>query len=105
MSTKVLIRNAGDNIARRETFDAGSLRGERWPVGPYLGRLPDDWVRAYRADENNSGIEYLVSSYGTPIGWVTGTGRVVTPDTWYSMTTSRHQGIARRNLATHSPWT
>lgn len=95
---KTNVKDAGLSILRRETFDAGSLRGERQPVNPSMGRLPDEPVHLYRADEQGERIEYLVSSYGTPIGWATGTGRVVIPSIRYSTTTSRHQGIVKVNL-------
>lgn len=92
------IADAGDAIRRRETFTAGdgSLTGGtlgRLPV--HAARLPADVFAAFDAAAS-SGPLYVVASYGTPITWA-GPGEPLTvPDVRYSVTTSRHQGIARR---------
>lgn len=59
------------------------------------GRLPMEWVNAYRADRENPGISYVVYSYNTPIAWVRADGETVIPDVGYSVTTTRHQGLCR----------
>jgi CXCXC repeat len=49
-----------------------------------------------RARAVHQGDLYVIRSYGTPIGWA-GPGELLTvPQVTYSVTTSRHQGIARR---------
>jgi hypothetical protein len=59
------------------------------------GRLAEDYVKLYR----NASILYTVTSYATPIAWVTVTGDVIIPDDSYSMTTSHHQSLCRAYLA------
>ena len=41
-------------------------------------------------------VAYVILSYSTMIGWVRHGGMVVVPRASYSVTTSQHQGIARR---------
>lgn len=96
------IADAGDAIRRRETFVAGdgSLIGDRAPAGEItesFGRLPIAHAADLLQEHVNYGAElYVVRSYGTPIAWA-GPGESLTvPDVRYSVTTSRHQGIARR---------
>lgn len=92
------IADAGDAIRRRETFTAGdgSLTGGqlgRLPV--HAPRLPADALATFDAAAS-AGPLYVVASYGTPIAWA-GPGESLTvPAVQYSVTTSRHQGIARR---------
>ena len=59
------------------------------------GRLPKEWVDAYRSDRENPGISYVVYSYSTPIAWVRVDGERIIPDVGYSVTTTRHQGLCR----------
>lgn len=96
------ITDAGDAIRRRETFVAGdgSLASELlYGAGPlFWGRARHDVVHAIRAARAATGDAplYVVLSYGTPIAWA-GPGESLTvPEVRYSVTTSRHQGIARR---------
>lgn len=99
------IRDAGDAIRRRETFIAGdgSLSGEYADDESVtdVGRLPYPlgarFVTACASAYRNHGRPlYVVRSYGTPIAWA-GPGELLTvPDVRYSVTISRHQGIARR---------
>lgn len=59
------------------------------------GRLPEEWVDAYRSDRESPGISYVVYSYNTPIAWVRVDGRTIVPDVGYSVTTTRHQRLCR----------
>jgi hypothetical protein len=53
------------------------------------GRLPADWRNLYQ-----TGADYVVYSYGTPIAWHRPADDLwIVPDEKYSQTTSRHQGI------------
>lgn len=65
-------------------------------LAPYdTGRLPHEWPDQYRTDVKDPGVTYVVLSYATPIGWVRADGEVVIPDETYSITTMRHQNLAR----------
>jgi hypothetical protein len=96
------IRNAEGPIARRVEFDAGSLHGEwisRHPSGALVaptGQLPPHLADTLGELLNEKGRLYVVYSYGTPIAWGVGLGPLVVPTHYYSVTTSKHQGIARR---------
>lgn len=86
-------RDADEPIARREEFRThGALRGERVndTTTPFTGILPSEWVEVIRKDRPY----YVVYSYSTPIAWFNGTHWTI-PDTRYSLTTSRHQTVAR----------
>jgi hypothetical protein len=99
--TRLLIRQAGDAIRRREAFVAGggSMSAGFATAGNVseLGLLPD----AQRADFANAVTKhrrelYVVWSYRTPIAWG-GPGEPLTvPAVRYSTTTSKHQYITRR---------
>lgn len=85
-------------LARREpftTYGAMSADGYATPTG----RLPNEWVTRYRADDRNPGIVYTVRSWATPIAWVRADGEVIIPDESYSRTTTRHQNLCRVWLA------
>lgn len=103
MLNRVSNRDAQSAIARREAFTShtGSLRGDAGVAGTitpvYRGYLPSDWSRTL-TDQADS-VDYIVWSYGTPIAWhLAGRGWVI-PETRYSVTTSKHQGIVRRAAA------
>jgi len=101
-------RETPDAIARREPFQGhGSIRG-KWVTGmlgymengaPASGQLPKEHRAQLRADLNTHGRVYVVWSYATPIAWTTPDGETRVPDVKYSVTTSRHQGYARRGFA------
>jgi hypothetical protein len=59
------------------------------------GRLPS----ADREEFHRARKRAIIYSYATPIAWEPEGGRWTVPDEKYSVTTSRHQGIARRALA------
>lgn len=93
---KINQREAVRAIARREPFVASALSGKRASVTDSLGRLPREYRDGYyMAAERGA---YAVFSYGTPVAWVTDEGAVTVPAERYSVTTSKHQSIARRGL-------
>lgn len=99
---RTTIRAAGDSIRRRETFVAGdgSLTAEYLHgAGPLSwGRAPDAVTAAIREARARCAELplYVVLSYGTPIAYAVTGSPLTVPDVRYSVTTSRHQGIARR---------
>lgn len=79
-------------------FNAGNVKGRNVTGDNFtfnLGRLPEEWAARYREDYNNNLLAYVVTSYGTPIAWVTYTGKIYIPDVKYSVSTTRHQNLAR----------
>jgi hypothetical protein len=89
---------AKNMIDARKPFTASGLSAiDGAATGMYsTGRMPEHYANLYNA--TRAQIIYTVMSYATPIGWVLDTGDVVIPDTRYSVTTSRHQGIVRTYL-------
>jgi hypothetical protein len=88
-------------LRNREAFKtSGALRGEKWTRDTVtnwdLGRLTEHpvWSNAFMID-HMAGIDFVVWSYDTPIGWVRKDGKRTVPDVRYSLTTSKHQGIVR----------
>lgn len=81
----------------REPFAIASMKGEGRNGGDSyqyisLGQLPSEhWESVKRAT-------YVVYSYLTPIAWFVDDEWVV-PATYYSNTTSNHQGIARVGIS------
>ena len=102
---RIRISDAADAIARRDTFVAGdgSLTAGFAPEDTdETGGLPLGCVRAAAApdlcrmyDEHGAAL-YVVRSYGTPIAWGAAAGPLTVLAVRYGVTTSRHQGIARR---------
>jgi hypothetical protein len=83
-------------IANREEFKGNSM----WAVltdatfagTGYLSAELQKELKACGPDT------YIVYSYSTPIAWVNVDGDITIPDTKYSVTTSRQQGIVRSYL-------
>lgn len=99
--THTTIRNADTYIARRETFDAGSLtaRTVRWTpsTGRMSSELADELAADIATNREADADTYVVYSYGTPIAWSrVGIDTLTIPNDRYSVTTSRHQSIVRR---------
>lgn len=76
---------------RRQGFGMSAVVGDV----DDLGRLPEPHAAEYRAAATCGAIVYTVLSYRTPILWVLDTGEISAPRTYYSNTTSHHQGFAR----------
>ena len=99
---KISIRNdAPDLIANRKTFWTTTLAATMLDENdfPFMAKLPQEWRDKLRETQDAGGPVYVVSSYCTPIAWVASDGVVTIPDVKYSVTTSKHQAIARRALA------
>lgn len=86
--------DARNYIAAREEFTShtGSFSGRRHTPGRYVytGHLPGRLA----GTETVGDADYIVFSYSTPIAWHLEDGWVVPPVS-YSITTAKHQGIAR----------
>lgn len=100
--TKVSNREVPGMVANRDRFDTNNetVRGD-WEWYPSYGKLPQEW-RVQLASEL-SGLDeamYVVYSYSTPIAWWNpSTTQWTVPDTKYSVTTSRHQGLVQRGVS------
>lgn len=98
--------NLSPLLANRQPFanTTGSLRGgtldafERDCFGRTSGWLGGDDLNAWR-DQIGS-VDYVVTSYATPIAWHTPNGWHIVEQR-FSVTTSNHQGQIRRGL--HTP--
>ena len=79
----------------REPFAIASMSGTLKPAGwrIALNRLPIEYAESVYA------AQYVVYSYGTAIAWWSEDGGWIVPDTYYSNTTSGHQGIAKVGIA------
>lgn len=90
---KVSNSDARHPIARREEFQShtGNFHGREHTPGRYVysGHL-DGRIEA----STLSSADYVVFSYSTPIAWHLPSGWVV-PSVTYSISTSRHQAVAR----------
>jgi len=92
-------RTAPALISQRVEFDASTLSA-RWVYSPDFGRLSPKNRQLIAQDWRNasSGRLYVVYSYATPIAWYNGEIWTIPADK-YSVTTSRHQSIARRGIS------
>ena len=68
----------------------GSLAGHKEWHDP--GRLTGDDLERFNRDYL-TGFSYIVTSYATPIAWVTDTGEIYRVGQKFSVTTSKHQGM------------
>ena len=69
---------------------SGALSGHAsWHIS---GRLTGDELERY-FDAVDAGFRYVVTSYGTPIAWVTNDGEVYRVARKFSTTTSKHQSM------------
>lgn len=94
MAKRVTHKNVGEAVANMEDFEGPSSRGgSRARVGSSTGRLPEEHVKEFEADDPS----YVVKSYDTPVAWH-GKGGWKVPGAKYSKTTSRLQGTLRRAL-------
>lgn len=85
--------------ARHEFVTTGATRAfhptETGQFTITLGALPEEWRRRYILDVRGVGIDYVITSYDTPIAWVRLDGVKVVPPVNYSTTTSRLQNRVR----------
>lgn len=73
---------------------SGSLKGERTNrIVHSTGYLNAEERQTLKDHESGDGVVYVVTSYSTPIAWVTSTGHVHRVAQKFSVTTSKHQGF------------
>lgn len=106
------LKQAADSVYNGEAFVSNSMSARWVHANSYvgMGELPESYRKQLRKvlddlrDSPNRMI-YIVWSYGTPVAWCRRTTLAggYNPDSWvipdvkYSVTTSRHQNIVRRN--------
>lgn len=83
-----------DHIASAKPFVTGGAMRAVAGRAYSNGRLPWEWVTRYRNDD----VAYTVTSYGTPVAWLTLAGEWRVPATSYSRTTGIHQSRVRSAL-------
>jgi hypothetical protein len=93
-----------DILAKGEEFrnTTKRFRGEHWTSGhlPSTGQMDSSDRVAMERDLLHYGIDYVVWSYATPIGWRRGDGVWVSPGAGYSMTTkTKHLSRLRPAIA------
>lgn len=93
---RVSQRSAAARIESGLPFTASALRGTEGAAGE-SGRLCGDDLTLWR--ETGQAATYTVWSYGTPIAWRMADGSWVMVSGRFSVTTSKHQGIVRRAVA------
>lgn len=88
-------RDAEYYVTNRLDFRASALEGLDGRTNTY-GRLDAEEVAQY--EKVKESIDYVVLSYRTPIAWHSAEGWYVVAQK-FSVTTSKHQGIVRRAVA------
>lgn len=100
MPRKVSTRDASGPISRREAFISHGALSARGHTGPgdslMFGELP---AKHREALSSVPDINYVVSSYSTPIGVHSHSQGWIIPETKYSRTTSKHQSQLRRGAS------
>lgn len=71
-----------------------SMRGVEGAVSN-TGRMPKEAAEDYKAYAAAENILYTVTSYSTPIAWVTQNEKVIIPEVKYSQTTTQQQSLCR----------
>lgn len=92
-------RDAIHYIATGQEFKASALSGVNANVSGLsgaFGRLDAQEFARFKQDETR--IDYVVYSYGTPIAWRTSEAWYVVEQK-FSVTTSKHQNFTRRAIA------
>ena len=112
---KILVRDAPKAIADKEDFKAGDLHGLAWQAEASLYPIARR-IESMAAEEretlleavkfsqespadgpmatNPQSLDYLVSSYGVPIAWMTRDGKVHRTRLRHSDATAKHIDIA-----------
>lgn len=97
---KTTVRKGAEGAIReRKVFAAGSMSGRWVHQGEFIsmGQLPGILNNHLNVTIEESDV-YVVFSYDTPIAWLSESEGIRIPDAKYSVTTSKHQAIARRAL-------
>jgi hypothetical protein len=86
------LKEASIKIKNLEDFKAGNLRGRKvnFPFNEFFVKNDLSSLLTQRS--------FVVVSYNTPIAIVTEDGNVYFTEQKYSVTTSRHLGLAKRSL-------
>jgi hypothetical protein len=96
---RITQRQVPQYIAALQPFEASALTGRS--VAPHAwGTLRAYDQQMYRSAWSR--CDYVVLSYSTPIAWHLPDYGWHVVDTRFSVTTSRHQSLVRRGLATHA---
>jgi hypothetical protein len=97
-------RQVPDAIAAQQEFtlSTGHLNGRHMTpnriAGQSLGRLAHRDLHQYLSYARAGEIRYLVTSYDTPIAWVTLDDEIYIVAQRFSPTTSRHQNLVRQGF-------
>lgn len=70
-----------------------TLKAEKNPTFIPTGRLDEDERTKLRIDSEQSGIQYVILSYNTPICWVTKSGWVYKVNQTFTQTTAKHTAL------------
>lgn len=99
MAKRISSREAYNYIGRREAFVTHGALAARSHTGPgdqlNFGRMSEGNRNIIKALQD---VDYVVHSYGTPIGVHSESQGWVVPEEKYSPTTSRHQSQVRRGI-------
>lgn len=96
---KISSKNCVQEIRSLDAFSTfGALSAVAGAV-TRTGKLPEPWKELYGSQREGRDVIYTVLSYDTPIAWVLMDDTAIIPGVRYSTTTSKHQGYARRGLA------
>lgn len=99
MTKRISGKMAHEYIGRREAFVTHGALSARQHTGPgdqlNFGRMSRDNANMISALND---VDYVVHSYGTPIGVHSTSQGWVVPEEKYSTTTSRHQSQLRRGI-------
>lgn len=92
IDTKRAIQDAVDD---QKPFVRGNLSGQFVREGVTMGRLPEEYVKILRSQQETHTVHFVIYSYGTPIAWVLYSGSWVVPDVYYSTSTKHHQDVVK----------
>ena len=99
MAKRISSREAHSYIGRREAFVTHGALAARTHTGPgdqlNFGRMSEGNQKIIKSLQD---VDYVVHSYGTPIGVHSESQGWVVPEEKYSPTTSRHQSQLRQGI-------
>jgi hypothetical protein len=96
---RITQRQVPQYIAALQPFEASAVTGRSTAPSGW-GHLKAYDLQMYRSAQTR--IDYVVLSYSTPIAWHLPDYGWHVVDTRFSVTTSKHQSLVRRGLATHA---
>lgn len=92
IDTKRAIQDAVDD---QKPFVRGNLSGQFVREGVTMGRLPEEYVKIFRQQQELGLVHFVIYSRLTPIAWVLYSGSWIIPDVKYSVSTTNHQNVVR----------